>query len=104
MDFEETIIEGRKMISFRGFWYPVDEDDEDIYEERMDNGWRLGLIRGNWYPVAEVELKMFPFFDLSDAELCEIHDIWYDDLIEYENPLEYDDPYADEVYDMLLVE
>ena len=82
------------MVSFENCWYPIDDD----YEERTEDGVVLGLIQGHWYPVADAVLDMFPFFDLSDEELHELHEIWYED------PLDYEDPDADEPYDMLLIE
>ena len=81
MDYEEKLFDGVRMIAFKGCWYPLEEEVQD----------------------------QFPFYDLTDRDLNALfgygpspqalYELFHDPP---EDPLDYDDPDADDPYDLEL--
>ena len=95
------------MIAFKGCWYPL-YDEEPPYEEKVEDGMIMMKIQDEWHPIAEAVQDHLPFYDLTDYDFQQIfYPIPAQDLYEVfhdppEDPLDYDDPDADDPYDLTL--
>lgn len=97
-------------LAFHGVWYPLDVSDDRTWppsDEESHEG-----EEGFWFPLdgdrmwlpypgdgSSVffvdESETLPFADLSNEELCSLY---------LKDPLDYVDPWQDEVYDMEYIE
>jgi hypothetical protein len=82
-------MEHEGQVSKNGFWYPIDEGEELWYP--------IDLSGSSVLFVDDTET--LPFADVTNEELQELYTVYY-----YPNPLDYEDPWEDEVYDLDLIE
>ena len=79
-------MEHNGLVAYGGFWYPID-DGEELWFPLKDPG-------GSSFFVDDTD--PLPFADVTDAELRSMYPRY--------DPLVYEDPWQDEVYDMEYLE